>query len=210
MTNQLKPAPLSCALAGAAPGAITDVKIGFLATLSAPSADNGRDQFDAFSLALGQLGGKSGGVPATIVKEDVQQKPEVALSALSKLLERDKVDVVTGLTFANVLVALQAKIASTDVPFIGSVAGLSALAGAQCKPNLFVTYWQGDAPAEAARRRATSRIARRSPRRSPAHRSSPCAGRSGSDQQLPVQNYTCTRWPMPAASRSSRCRKPTC
>lgn len=149
MMKQFKPALLACALACVAPGAFADVKIGFLATLSGSSAENGRDQFDAFSLALEQLGGKIGGVPATIVKEDDQQKPEVALSALSKLLERDKVDVVTGLTYANVLMALQGKIAATDVPFLGSVAGPSPVAGVQCKPNLFVTSWQSDVPAEA-------------------------------------------------------------
>lgn len=149
MIKQLKPVLLACALTCAAQSAIADVKIGFLATLSGSAADNGRDQFDGFSLALEQLGGKIGGVPATIIREDDQSKPEVALSALSKLLERDKVDVVTGLTFANVLMALQGKIAATDVPFIGSVAGPSAVAGAQCKPNLFVTSWQSDSPAEA-------------------------------------------------------------
>jgi branched-chain amino acid transport system substrate-binding protein len=82
------------------------------------------------------------------VKEDDQQKPEIALTSLAKLLEKDKVDVVTGLTFANVLMALQNKIGSTDVPFIGSVAGPSPVAGPACKPNLFVTSWQSDAPAE--------------------------------------------------------------
>lgn len=149
MTKKFKPALLAMALACAAQGAWADVKIGFLATLSGPAADVGRDQFDGFSLALEQLGGKLGGVAATMIKEDDQQKPEVALSVLSKLLERDKVDVVTGLTFANVLMALQAKIAATDVPFVGSVAGPSTVAGAQCKPNYFVTSWQSDVPAEA-------------------------------------------------------------
>jgi branched-chain amino acid transport system substrate-binding protein len=149
MTKKLNPALLALALACTVQTANADVKVGFLATLSGPSADVGRDQFDGFSLALEQLGGKLGGVPATVIKEDDQQKPEAALSGLSKLLERDKVDVVTGLTFANVLMALQAKIAATDVPFLGSVAGPSAVAGAQCKPNLFVTSWQSDVPAEA-------------------------------------------------------------
>ena len=64
-------------------------------------------------------------------------------------INADKVDVVTGLTFANILMALQGKIAATDVPFIGTVAGPSAVAGVQCKPNLLVMYWQSDAPAEA-------------------------------------------------------------
>jgi branched-chain amino acid transport system substrate-binding protein len=128
--------------------ALAQLKVGFLGTLSGPSADVGRDQFDGFTLALEQLGGKLGGVDATLIKEDDQQKPEVALIAVTKLLDKDKVDVVTGLTFANVLMALQAKIATTEVPFVGSVAGPSPTAGTACKPNLFVTSWQSDAPAE--------------------------------------------------------------
>jgi len=140
---------VASAIAALAPAALADVKVGFLATLSGPSADVGRDQLDGFNLALEQLGGKLGGVPASVIKEDDQQKAEVAIGALGKLLERDKVDVVTGLTFANVLMALQAKIAATDVPFVGSVAGPSGAAGGQCKPNLFVTSWQSDGPAEA-------------------------------------------------------------
>ncbi|WP_428245944.1 ABC transporter substrate-binding protein, partial [Enterococcus gallinarum] len=77
-----------------------------------------------------------------------QLKPEIAIASVTKLLDRDKVDVVTGLTFANIFMALQGKIGATDVPFIGSVAGPSPTAGAQCKPNLFVTSWQSDGPAE--------------------------------------------------------------
>ncbi len=126
-----------------------DIKIGLLATLSGSSADVGRDQVDGFSLALEQLGGKLGGVKTTLVKEDDQQKPEAAFASLSRLLEKEKVDVVTGLTFANVFMALQNRISATDVPFIGSVAGPSPTAGAQCKPNLFVMSWISDAPAEA-------------------------------------------------------------
>ena len=149
MKKTIKHNALALCIALLASAAHADVKVGFLATLSGPSADVGRDQLDGFNLALEQLGGKLGGTTATLFKEDDQQKPEVALGALSKLLEKEKVDVVTGLTFANIMMALQNKIASTDVPFLGSVAGVSAAAGAQCKPNLFVTSWQSDVPAEA-------------------------------------------------------------
>lgn len=149
MKNYLRRAAIAAAITASASAALADIKVGFLATLSGPSADVGRDQLDGFNLALEQLGGKLGGTAATVVREDDQQKPEAALVGLSKLLDRDKVDVVTGLTFANVLMALQGKIAATDVPFVGSVAGPSAAAGAQCKPNLFITSWQSDVPAEA-------------------------------------------------------------
>jgi branched-chain amino acid transport system substrate-binding protein len=126
-----------------------EVKVGFVGTLSGPSAEVGRDQLDGFMLALEHLDGKLGGVAASVIREDDQQKPEAAIVAVSKLLDKDRVDVITGLTFANVLMALQGKIAATAVPFVGSVAGPSPTAGAMCKPNLFVTSWQSDVPAEA-------------------------------------------------------------
>ena len=131
--------PLAVLAATCALPAQAQVKIGFLATLSGPSSDVGTDQYDGFMLALERLGGKLGGVAATVIREDDQQKPDVALNGVSKLLERDKVDIVTGLTFANILMALQPKIGATDVPFIGSVAGPSPTAGAMCKPNLSVS-----------------------------------------------------------------------
>lgn len=152
---------LAAAALAAVGVARADVKVGFLGTLTGPSADVGRDQLDGFNLALEQLGGKLGGQPATVVVEDDQQKPEVALLAVTKLIDRDKVDIVTGLTFANVLMALQAKIGATDVPFVGSVAGPSAVAGASCKPNLFITSWQSDVPAEAVGKHMANKAIKR-------------------------------------------------
>ncbi|OVZ60624.1 ABC transporter substrate-binding protein [Pigmentiphaga sp. NML080357] len=140
---------LGLAVAAACAPAQAEVKIGFLATLSGPSADVGQDQYDGFMLAIEQMQGKLGGVEVKVIREDDQMKPEVAVQALTKLLDRDKVDIVTGLTYANVLMALQGKIAGTKIPFIGSVSGPSPTAGAQCKPNLFITSWQSDATAEA-------------------------------------------------------------
>lgn len=137
---------LSSALSGAA---LADVKVGFVATLSGPSAAVGQDQLDGFKLALEQLGGQLGGVPAQLVVEDDHQKPDTAINNVSRLIERENVDVVTGLTFAHVLMALQPKIAETDTPFIGTVSGPSPTAGKLCKPNLFITSWQSDTPAEA-------------------------------------------------------------
>ncbi|WP_397475223.1 ABC transporter substrate-binding protein [Pusillimonas sp.] len=141
---------IALALSATLPAAaLADVKVGFVATLSGPSAAVGQDQLDGLKLALDQLGGKLGGVPAELVVEDDQQKPDTALTSVARLIERENVDVVTGLTFAHVLMALQPKIAETDVPFIGTVSGPSPTAGKLCKPNLFITSWQSDTPAEA-------------------------------------------------------------
>lgn len=148
MKTKLNWALVAMTLAAAAPAAMADVKIGFLATQTGGMADNGRDQYDGFTLALEQLSGKLGGVTAVVIKEDDQQKPEVAMNGLAKLIDKDKVDIVAGLTSANVMMAMQNRIASTDIPFIGTVAGPSPVAGVQCKPNQFVMSWQSDAPAE--------------------------------------------------------------
>src|SRR5690606_3240207 len=150
MRTRFKQAALALTLVGALPAlAAAQVKVGFMATLSGPSAAVGQDQLDGFQLALEQLGGKLGGVPATLVVEDDHQKPDTALTGAARLIERENVDVIAGLTFAHVLMALQPKIAETDVPFIGTVAGPSPTAGKLCKPNLFITSWQSDTPAEA-------------------------------------------------------------
>src|SRR5947207_2118300 len=75
-----------------------DVKVGFLGSLSGPLAVVGQDQLDGFTLALDQLGGKLGGQSAALVKEDDQLKPEVGTQAVRKLIERDKVDAIVGLS----------------------------------------------------------------------------------------------------------------
>ncbi|NYT67290.1 ABC transporter substrate-binding protein [Pusillimonas noertemannii] len=150
MRTKFKLAALALTLAGTLPAlAAADVKVGFMATLSGPSAAVGQDQLDGFQLALEQLGGKLGGVPATLIVEDDHQKPDTALTSAARLIERENVDVIAGLTFAHVLMALQPTIAQTQVPFIGTVAGPSPTAGKLCKPNLFITSWQSDTPAEA-------------------------------------------------------------
>lgn len=136
MQNKLKLVAAAALLSTLSPAVWADVKIGFLATLSGPSADVGRDQYDGFTLALEQLNGKLGDTKAVVIREDDQQKPDVALTGLAKLLDKDKVDVVVGLTFANVMMALQNRIAATDTPFVGTVAGPSPAAGAQCKLSL--------------------------------------------------------------------------
>ena len=53
------------------------LKIGFVGTFSGPAASIGIDMRDAFELALDHLGRKVGGLPAQVVYEDDQQKPEV-------------------------------------------------------------------------------------------------------------------------------------
>jgi ABC-type branched-subunit amino acid transport system substrate-binding protein len=60
------------------------VKVGFVSTLSGPSAALGVDIRDAFLLAVKLNGGKLGGLPAEVIVSDDQFKPDVAKGLFEK------------------------------------------------------------------------------------------------------------------------------
>ena len=123
--------------------------IGLMAPLSGPQALVGQDQVDGFMLAVEQLGGKLGGQATSILKEDDQLKPEVGQQIVRKLIDKDKVDAIVGLSFSNVLMGSLPRLAESGVVAIATNAGPSPIAGAQCKPNVFSMAWQNDGAAEA-------------------------------------------------------------
>lgn len=140
-----------------AAAAHAEVKIGFLGTFSGPAAALGQDQFDGFMLALEQKGGKLGGTPVKVVKEDDQLKPDLGVQLVRKLIESDKVDLVTGVTFSNVMMAVSKPLAAAGTPFVGSNAGPAPLAGKECQPNFVFTSFQNDNQAEVLGKYATDK-----------------------------------------------------
>jgi branched-chain amino acid transport system substrate-binding protein len=145
------------ALAATAAQAASEVKIGFLGTLSGPAAALGQDQYDGFMLALEQKGGRLGGATIRMVKEDDQLKPDLGVQLVQKLIEKDKVDIVTGVTFSNVMMALAKPLAAANVVFVGSNAGPAPLAGKDCSANFSFTSFQNDNQAEVLGKYATDR-----------------------------------------------------
>lgn len=144
------------ALAGSAL-AQAPIKIGFMAELSGPQGAIGQDQYDAFMMVVQANGGRLGGVPVEILREDSQLKPEVAVQIVDKLIERDRVPIITGVTFSNVMMAVHKKIVDKEVFLIGSNAGPSPIAGPQCSPFFFSTSWQNDQQAEVVGKYATDK-----------------------------------------------------
>jgi branched-chain amino acid transport system substrate-binding protein len=126
----------------------TPLKIGFIAELSGPQGALGQDQYDAFMLIVEQNGGRLGGVPVQILREDSQLKPEVAVQIADKLIEKERVSIITGVTFSNIMMAIHKKITEKEIFLIGSNAGPSPIAGAQCSPYYYSTSWQNDQQAE--------------------------------------------------------------
>ena len=125
------------------------VKIGFITTLSGPEAVLGNPMRDSANLALSMLGGKIGGVPAEIVYGDDQQKPDVGRQLAEKMLQKDRVDFVTGMLGSNVLLAVYQQVVRTHTILISANAGPHQFAGDQCSPYYFNVAQQSDESSEA-------------------------------------------------------------
>ncbi|MDB5405267.1 MAG: hypothetical protein JWL84_179 [Rhodospirillales bacterium] len=118
------------------------VKIGLLATFSGPFGIIGQSISDAIMLEVEANGGKLGGIPVEIVKQDDQAKPDVGLQAATKMVEQDKVDVLIGPTLTNVILAAYQPVVQAKVVMISTVGGPGELAGKFCNPYFFSTSWQ--------------------------------------------------------------------
>ncbi len=120
------------------------VRIGLIYTLSGPPSVIGQQSKNAFELALKDLGGKMGGKDVELFVVDDGLKPDVAIQKVRELIERDKVDIVVGPIFSNILVAIHKPVMDSGKILISSNAGASSFAGAACNPNFFVTSYQND------------------------------------------------------------------
>jgi branched-chain amino acid transport system substrate-binding protein len=160
MRTRLLVAAAALSLAAAAtPGAqaANKVKIGFVSTLSGPSAALGVDIRDAFQLAVKMNGGKLGGLPAEVLIGDDQFKPEVGRQLAEKYVKLDKVDFLTGFVFSNIMLASVPVAFENKTIYVSPNAAPSPLAGKQCNPYFFVASWPNDAYHEAAGQHATNK-----------------------------------------------------
>ena len=139
------------ALASTSPALAADkVRVGFVSTLSGPSAALGVDIRDGFLLAVKLNGGKLGGLPADVLVGDDQFKPEVARQLFEKDIKRDKVDFMTGVVFSNIMLAALPEALDNKVIYISPNAAPSSIAGKDCNPLFFAVSWPNDAYHEAA------------------------------------------------------------
>lgn len=156
MLKQIAVAAFALTVAGAATAA-DKIKIGFISTLSGPSAALGVDIRDAFNLAVKLNGGKLGGLPAQVEIGDDQFKPQVGKQLAEKFVRLDKVDILTGMVFSNIMLAAVPEAFNSKTPYVSPNAAPSPLAGKQCNPWFFVTSWPNDAFHEAAGKNATDK-----------------------------------------------------
>ena len=125
------------------------IKIGFLTTLTGPAAFLGRDMVNGAQLALEELGGRMGGVPAELVVEDDQLDPKTGVQKTRKLLESDKVNLLSGMIFGNVTAAVAGVAMKSGVITVATVGSIPNILGEGCNPNYFTVSWTIDSNYEA-------------------------------------------------------------
>lgn len=125
------------------------IKIGFLTTLTGPAAFLGRDMVNGAQLALEELGGRMGGVPAELVVEDDQLDPKTGVQKTRKLLESDRVNLLSGMIFGNVTAAVAGVAMKSGVITVATVGSIPNILGEGCNPNYFTVSWTIDSNYEA-------------------------------------------------------------
>lgn len=142
-------AALAAMLLPAGAGA-DELRIGFINTFGNPV---GQEQINAFKLGLEAVGWKAdgdaiAGAPAKVVWCDDNVRPDQGLACARKLIEQDRVHIVAGILWSNVLAAVQTPVLASKSILLATNAGTSQLAGEQCSRYFISASWQGDTWAE--------------------------------------------------------------
>jgi branched-chain amino acid transport system substrate-binding protein len=134
---------IAAVMAGPAFAADT-VKIGLVTTLTTPASVIGRDVVDAVNLAIEHAGGTIAGKKIELIIEDDGLKPDLGRQKAEKLVRQDKVDIVAGFNWSNVLLAARKPVLDSGKILISTNAGPSDMAGKLCHENFFSTRAQND------------------------------------------------------------------
>ena len=170
------------------------VRIGLIQTLSGPAAALGQQARDGFNLAVKELGGKLGGRDVEVIVVDDELKPDVAVTKVKGLVERDKVDFVVGPIFSNVAAGdPQAGRSTASAFLISANAGPSSFAGKELPPELLRHLLpERPGPRGAGQGRAGPRL------------------QEGLSPRAELPGRQATRWPASSAtSRARSWRNPT-
>ena len=135
---------IAMSLATAVPALADAVKVGYMTTLSGGAGIIGKQMQNAVNLAMEHTGGKLGGMDAEVIFVDDQRKPDVAKQLANRLVKSDKVDVVAGVIWSNLMMAIHKPVTRSGTLLISSNAGPSPIAGSGCHENFVSMSWQND------------------------------------------------------------------
>ena len=120
------------------------IKVGMITTLSGGGSGLGIDIRDGFVLAVRDEPN------IEIISGDDQRKPDIAVQLADKMIQSDKVDIITGIVWSNLAMAVVPAVVNQGKFYLSPNAGPSLLAGKNCHKNYFNIAWQNDNLHEAA------------------------------------------------------------
>jgi branched-chain amino acid transport system substrate-binding protein len=80
----------------------------------------------------------------------------MAVQIADKMIQSERADILTGIIWSNLAMAVVPSTVAQDIFYISPNAGPSALAGANCHPDYFNAAWQNDTLHEAAGQHANT------------------------------------------------------
>jgi branched-chain amino acid transport system substrate-binding protein len=140
MKNLFSAALLACSVSMTGMASAEPVKVGMITTLSGGGAGLGVDIRDGFMLAIKLSGSKD----VEVVTADDAQKPENAVQLADKMIQQDNVDILTGIVWSNLLMAVQPGVVAQGKFYISPNAGPAPLAGKKCNALYFNAAYQND------------------------------------------------------------------
>ena len=126
------------------PGAAkTPIKIGVMYPFKGPFAVLGELQLVGMRLAFDQRANRIAGREIQLIVEDDEAKPDVGLTKVRKLIEADRVAVLTGIVSSAVAYAVRGAVHDAKVPLVITMANSGGLTREQRSPYIFRTFQPG-------------------------------------------------------------------
>ena len=125
------------------------VRVGLMLPYTGTFAQLGVAIENGFRMAIAEQGGKLGGREIEYFKVDDESDPSKGIENASKLVQRDKVDVLVGTVHSGVQMGIHKVARDSGVLSLIPNAGVHAATRSQCAPNVFRTSFSNSQPTRA-------------------------------------------------------------
>jgi branched-chain amino acid transport system substrate-binding protein len=122
------------------------LRVGFMLPYTGTYAQLGVAIENGFRMAVDEQGGKLGGREIEYFKVDDESEPSKGVENATKLVQRDKVDVLVGTVHSGVQMGIQKVARESGVLSLIPNAGVHAATRALCAPNVFRTSFTNSQP----------------------------------------------------------------
>jgi branched-chain amino acid transport system substrate-binding protein len=124
------------------------LKIGLVLPYSGVYQVLGESITQGMELVFAREGNKVAGREVTLIKEDDEMQPPVGIRKTEKLIESDKVDILTGPVHSGILMGMRDKVHNSKTILIVSNAGADAIARERCSKWIFRTSFSNWQPCQ--------------------------------------------------------------